>query len=380
MEDNHVSEHPPESTTPASHLFDSIDSEGGAADDPFAQFGSEQDDYAPQRQVQEEEHKPGFQATTEGEAPTPVAQVEGSRTPIPANVLEKQTEEKAAYAPEETEEVQGGGKTQEFIGEQQGSHITSSPVQEPTAGHLFGPVSDGSGEDLFAQLAESEKDEFTQPEQSQDILKSEGIDQSEAQGQTEVSVPHEEKDYSDLLAEFEAENGMLEPPIGGPVKSHSESKGEGIQSLLGQSDTKNDQTPAASSLFIDDPNDSVFDNIIPESDSEPQEAPLSTTAGTLTNPSIQGLFSNDTTDFLNQGQIITEAQEAGGLDQSGVEPLDFDIPQGWYDDDGQWQWYTEEEKEQVKFAMMGPTSWQETEQAPPPLTAGAGASMWFHLP
>lgn len=39
---------------------------------------------------------------------------------------------------------------------------------------------------------------------------------------------YEEKDYSDLLVEFEVENGMLELFIGGLVKLYLESKGEGI--------------------------------------------------------------------------------------------------------------------------------------------------------
>lgn len=374
MREDHVTEHPPESSTTASHLFDSLDS-GGVADDPFAQFGSEQDDSASQPQLQDEEYPVDLQAVTEGETKTSITELEENEAPTPANVLEKQTEEKIAYIPKEFEEDQSGAKTLEGIGERQENSVISPPVQVAS---LFGSVGDGSGEDLFAQLAGSEKDELTQLEESQEVSKSDGVVQSEGRGRREVPMLPEEKDYSDLLAEFEADNGMLEPAIEESAESHSESKAEKPQSLLGQSDTENDQAPAVSSLFTDDLNDTVFDKIVPEADSEPQEASLATTAGTSTNPFIQGLFTDDATDFLNQGQIITEVQESGDsggkMDQSGAEPLEFDIPQGWYDDDGQWQWYTEEEKEQVKFAMMGSTGWEETEQGPAPVTAGLGAS------
>lgn len=372
MRGKQVTEHPPESSTTASHLFDSLDS-GGAADDPFAQFGK--DDSVPRPQLQDEEYLVDLQEVTEGATKASIAEVEENEAPTPADVLEKQTEEEIAYIPKETEEDQSGAKTLEGIGERQENSVISPLVQ---VANLFGSVGDGSGEDLFAQVAGSGKDELMPLEQRQGMSKSDGIVHSEARGRTEVSMLPEEKDYSDLLAEFEADNGMLEPPIEGSAESHSESKAEKPQSLLDQSNTENDQAPAVSSLFADDLNDTVFDNIVPEADSEPQEASLATNAGTSTNPFIQGLFTDDATDFLNQGQIITEVQESGDsggrMDQSGAEPLEFDIPQGWYDDDGQWQWYTEEEKEQVKFAMMGSTSWEETEQGPAPVTAGLGAS------
>lgn len=35
------------------------------------------------------------------------------------------------------------------------------------------------------------------------------------------------------------------------------------------------------------------------------------------------------------------------------EPLSFDVPEGWYDDQGVFQWYSPEEKEQVRQAMLG---------------------------
>ena len=38
------------------------------------------------------------------------------------------------------------------------------------------------------------------------------------------------------------------------------------------------------------------------------------------------------------------------------DAVPFDIPQGWYDEQDQWHWYTEEEKEQVRLTMLPDTT------------------------
>jgi len=73
--------------------------------------------------------------------------------------------------------------------------------------------------------------------------------------------------------------------------------------------------------------------------------------------SVQSLFANDSDwladttmdDSFAVGSGEPVAEEADNLQDQSVA---FDIPEGWYGDDGQWNWYTDEEKEQVRQSML----------------------------
>ncbi|KAK8864270.1 hypothetical protein IAR55_001516 [Kwoniella newhampshirensis] len=229
-------------------------------------------------------------------------------------------------------------------------------------------------------------------------------------------VPLEQKDFSDLLAEFEAENpteiaapmGALEDADGAGDSRLDHQlpevpKGGTVNDLTGQASEApiaSGSTPrelesshgpiSASALFNDDPIDSAFD-IIPHSDHDP-EADLSISTSQSTSPSpvpslsiehsrivsrptglgidgagdqsMQSTFPNasdwlqDTT-FDDSMQMIPDEVSAqgsrnveAGIVEDGHEPVPFEVPQGWYDDNGDWNWYTEEEKEQVRQAMI----------------------------
>ncbi|WVQ99280.1 hypothetical protein IAU59_006412 [Kwoniella sp. CBS 9459] len=264
-----------------------------------------------------------------------------------------------------------------------------------------------------------------------------------------------DKDFSDLLAEFEAENdvtpdeplGALEDTpdanaeietstlalegnqrstarqdAGDSLKEQSiHDSGTPIVSADGRSESKDDtvQVPiAASALFLDDPTDSSgFQDLIPQTQSENDEThgPTTSTPPRPTSPSpvpslsiehtqadikptglgidagdtsLQSMFSDashwlaDTT-FDDSVQIVPDNDNdnndepsapiardpvgsAGRAEgEGGDEALHFDVPQGWYDDQGEWHWYTDEEREQVRLTMLGHGSWdEETDQTP----------------
>lgn len=49
------------------------------------------------------------------------------------------------------------------------------------------------------------------------------------------------------------------------------------------------------------------------------------------------------------------------VDQKAEEFPEQEVPQGWYDDQGNWQWYTEEEREQVRISMFGQSAATQSE-------------------
>lgn len=83
---------------------------------------------------------------------------------------------------------------------------------------------------------------------------------------------------------------------------------------------------------------------------------------TSTNDSLQSMFGGpDTTsdwlvdtsvdDSLNLGRndMVDEVAESN----AGADDIDSQVPQGWYDETGEWNWYTDEEREQVRISMFG---------------------------
>ncbi|WVQ72528.1 hypothetical protein IAR50_002085 [Cryptococcus sp. DSM 104548] len=133
----------------------------------------------------------------------------------------------------------------------------------------------------------------------------------------------------------------------------------------------------ASSLFGDEAGASPFDNLLPqeepESISENKEA-----------QGIDTLFGNDTSDWPPPSQDVPELTQDQGTESNQTQSTndDQEIPLGWYDDYGEFQWYTEEEKEQVRLSMYGPREPVEVRKQASQdiLSAGLGSSMSPALP
>lgn len=169
---------------------------------------------------------------------------------------------------------------------------------------------------LEALFADEEEDVFAQLGEKVDVQ----VDLSEPPVQPEQTgndATFAERDFSDLLAEFE------------------DIEGESLQ--VEQSTTQATQSPQAiSALFGDDSGPSAFDEIIAQP--EPAQT-VDVPASALADQVSATVEHND--------------------EKDGDEPLDFKLPEGWYDDNGEWQWYTEEQKELVRLTMMDQAGWGE---------------------
>ncbi|WWC94041.1 hypothetical protein V866_000879 [Kwoniella sp. B9012] len=340
---------------------------------------------------------------------------------------------------------------------------TSNQSQPTTITELFGNEGDtpddgdvfaqlgSTGQDPFDQIADSltqqveplqeEETQFAEATQSAEIIPPQQDEHPSPPPADELPAPQtdetptlpqpeeaslqptvDEQDFSDLLAEFEAEKELdpqvplstgdetsevaQEPPSNiTPVHAGAPNEngdGEGQSQSGGQSGVL--QVPiAASALFTDDPTDS-FADLIPDDPADDAEPTFSGDIETTSRPaspspvpslsiehsqsdvrptglgidaagdtSFQSMFSDasnwlgDTT-FDDSIQILDDnAKENDGShsqqqvkqEDDGHELLDFEVPQGWYDESGEWHWYTDEEKEQVRKTMLGQGSWGE---------------------
>ncbi|WWC61759.1 uncharacterized protein I303_104344 [Kwoniella dejecticola CBS 10117] len=201
------------------------------------------------------------------------------------------------------------------------------------------------------------------------------------------------QDFSDLLAEFEAET-ELEPKM--PLISDdvpSPFFGQAGETLQIQETHEHraaqnevlDVPKAASALFEDDSAD-PFAELTQQDTTDTSSKPTSPSPvpslsiehsqadarpsglgiDAAGDTSFNSMFSDasnwlgDTT--VDESMQISPMEVGQKSDDDGQEPLDFEIPQGWYDDDGEWHWYTDEEKEQVKQTMLGQMSYGGEEE------------------
>lgn len=206
-----------------------------------------------------------------------------------------------------------------------------------------------------------------------------------------------EKDFSDLLAEFEAEDSL--PGHGEhahgegdaaemPSELHTDGQDEALNSgLRDQSGQVNHPSLAnTSSLFGHDSGPSAFDDFLTQdtapihSTSHSSPAPdLSIEnsieedafpqAGGAGDTSVQSLFSDNSdwlgdTTFDQSIQIPSagarsgeEPQPMSAFSEDGSAPVEAVIPEGWVDDDGNFHYYTPEEREAVKMTMLGQSGW-----------------------
>ena len=201
--------------------------------------------------------------------------------------------------------------------------VEEKPIEEvPTRIEQIFGEEDGSN-DAFADLT-IEKEETTLSD-TEPAAGSSHVDATPTAAQLAA-----EKDFSDLLAEFE-DDFDIDPQVG------AETTAAGSQHY---------DTPAA--LFADDNSGSMFD----EFDQQQQRDSAEATASNL------------------QAQNVGTSAGASASAQDANEPIAFDVPQGWYDDDGTWNWYTEDQKELVRQTMMGQGDWDQPEE--PALQAQSG--------
>ena len=246
--------------------------------------------------------------------------------------------------------------------QQASSPVAAQPVSAIDA--LFGGDTEEDAGDPFAQLggeatakgeaAPRQPEDKVEPQDEEDPAPAVLAEES-ARPLSDPPPPAalDDKDFSDLLAEFEEEHVEEETP---PVQPDLHAATEGAI------------TPAAI-LIDDDQGPSAFDELLanadqfPDTDSPPPDLSIERSRPASQSSVHDGdtsLLSN-TTDWLADTSMEDYFQKkpvrAVSVDTNGDEPVSFEVPQGWFDDQGNWRWYTEEEKEQVRLTMISQGGW-----------------------
>jgi len=300
------------------------------------------------------------------------------------------------------------------------------PVASPpdVVSQLFGPSAVIDGDDPFAGIGQEEEtghSEVQEPAKADDINGLDGsqsvslanddepdfselIESSNGTSPEPISpqraVLHE-KDYSDLLAEFEDEGGTMSPVAGHPstsvleYASHGQSNEGEDSRISGSHETMAGSSLGAAALLGDDDGPSIFDDLAIQNDEPttpvdsriydrlPQDLEDGSPVPTLpiehsADVSMQSLFEADgegdltsTSGWLDDTDVeesfqfdnatdslFLDSNKAPALQFDAVEEeLPFDVPEGWYDEAGEFQWYTPEQKEAVRQTMLGERSW-----------------------
>ncbi|ORX36789.1 Sec23-binding domain of Sec16-domain-containing protein [Kockovaella imperatae] len=297
----------------------------------------------------------------------------------------------------------------------------------PAIDDLFGGAQDD--DDPFAQLggqAETISAPVLPPvEDEKEAMSVEQERKTSSKSEADPGPSLEDRDFSDLLAEFEAEqNGGL--PEQGQV-----AEGEGRQDEVAQGVseeggaekslrsaqlelptdgshqpilTVSEPTPvspnpppapvnAPGGLFDDEHVDqsSPFDDFLAGS-ADDQTSPSANGHSNTVHHAIPGSGSEDPAaidhgdrsmmstnsdwladtsveeSFQSQDQAQSNRNTGGPRTpkrqqtENGDEPVSFEVPQGWFDDDGNWNWYTDEQREQVRQTMLGGAGWAGEEE------------------
>lgn len=183
----------------------------------------------------------------------------------------------------------------------------------------------------------------------------------------------DDKDFSDLLAEFEARDE------GADIASYD--------TLAAVNEGHDAPASDIAALVGDSSDPSPFDDLIAEQDEStpilhnkalPDQSPVPAlsiensrlegqrSAHDAGDTSVQSLFSN-ASDWLEDTSMEESFDLSGAngqtevVDQKAEEFPEQEVPQGWYDDQGNWQWYTEEEREQVRTSMFGQSAATQSE-------------------
>ena len=209
------------------------------------------------------------------------------------------------------------------------------------------------------------------------------------------------KDFSDLLAEFEAEQADDDANLHGD--SAPLAAPDSFQTTIPRSSDELsapielDKTPQLSGqsvfpapiatpagLFEDHSQGSSFDNLLAPDTAVASHPKTSHESATTDldgsyqqgrpapaqngDTSMQSLFS-DNSDWLADTSVDDSMDIRNKIDQNNNqngtkeskrqpdEPLDFEVPQGWFDDQGNWKWYTDEQREHVRQTMYAQSPW-----------------------
>ncbi|ODO08033.1 hypothetical protein I350_03616 [Cryptococcus amylolentus CBS 6273] len=239
------------------------------------------------------------------------------------------------------------------------NHLKSQPSAEPGATHVAlktgTPEADGVFNAQPAPAAELFEDE---PETSL-------FDQISPQEDTSPSMTGKVKEpAASGLLEDQEESSLFDQIM---PEEHQNASG-----LHAEKEEK-----GASSLFGDEAGASPFDDLIT------QEEPGSTVEFTGVGES-GALFGDDQSDRFPPSQDLPELTQDQGTESTQTQSTndDQEVPLGWYDDYGEFQWYTEEEREQVRLSMYGPAQTVEARKQASQdiLNAGFGSSMSPALP
>ena len=189
-----------------------------------------------------------------------------------------------------------------------------------------------------------------------------------------ATKPVDDKDFSDLLAEFEARDeaaAIASDDTSTAVNGGHDAPAPDIAALVGDS---SDPSPFDDLIAEQDESTPILHNkALPDQSPVPalsiensrlEEQKSAHDAG---DTSVQSLFSN-ASDWLEDTSMEESFDLSGGangqaevVDQKAEESPEQEVPQGWYDDQGNWQWYTEEEREQVRISMFGQSAATQSE-------------------
>lgn len=187
----------------------------------------------------------------------------------------------------------------------------------------------------------------------------------DSQHDDEFAVGGDQQD-ADQVAELkprEAENRRTRRPISlfdTDDQVDFDIPGEEDDSPLPASTDKAPASSDASKLFGDEGDDAfnIGQSESTDGPSDPRTTsdPARSQPGAEKKRDVSSLFSEPDDYFLNDTSI-DESFQVGGNDpssdlMSSSAVNDAEVPQGWYDDAGNWNWYTEEEREAVRESMI----------------------------
>jgi hypothetical protein len=242
--------------------------------------------------------------------------------------------------------------------------------------HDAEPVSTGAlapAEDLLPPVSESATALFGE-DTGPDLAALIGGGHQETEEGSMGEVGHD-KDYSDLLREFEAEGELLESSDIAVIPPPS-ALTAALRPTVSLAQYPESQSAAA--LFGNgDDSSSPFDAFEGSSTTLPIQSSTDTYARAATedaephvgDTSVHSLFSNDS-DWLADTTIdqsfqtdTLDTSAASGLElnqpAAGDElgALDFEVPLGWYDESGHFKYYTEAERDEVRATMLAQNGW-----------------------
>jgi hypothetical protein len=340
-------------------LFGADDQEDG---DPFAQLSQETPELAAPIEISEDVEEESVQPPAPEDPAVPIKtdsvnSPKAEEVQLDEDASATQSAQRLSQNPEQNEDIEEPAIIEE----------DSSPAEERadeessvTAQLEATPIADlvPEEEDAFSELLAGAAEAGPPSQPAPEPVATKIVD---------------DKDFSDLLAEFEARDE------GADIASDDTST-----AVNGSHDAP---VPDIATLVGDSSDPSPFDDLIAEQDEStpilhnkalPDQSPVPAlsiensrlegqrSAHDAGDTSVQSLFSN-ASDWLEDTSMEESFDLSGAngqaevVDQKAEESPEQEVPQGWYDDQGNWQWYTEEEREQVRISMFGQSAATQSE-------------------